>query len=182
MDTPDYTNEEWRAIEEAPDYAVSNFGRVKNIEGRFLTCGANGRGYPNVRLRINGIGKTFYVHRLVAFAFLGKPPTPNHKHVAHGDGTRDNNAVSNLRWATASENYQDRLEHDTHHLGERNHRAKLTDEQSLEIKHSTERGDVLARRYGVSDGTISRIRGRRRAPNKRKKLSHASQPPAISAL
>lgn len=43
------------------------------------------------------------VHRIVAFAFLGKPPTPQHI-VDHKDTNRQNNRPENLRWLTKLEN------------------------------------------------------------------------------
>lgn len=43
------------------------------------------------------------VHRIVAFAFLGEPPTPQHV-VDHIDTNRQNNRPENLRWLTRLEN------------------------------------------------------------------------------
>lgn len=43
------------------------------------------------------------VHRIVAFAFLGQPPTPDHV-VDHIDTNRRNNRPENLRWVTKLEN------------------------------------------------------------------------------
>lgn len=43
------------------------------------------------------------VHRIVAFAFLGEPPTPQHV-VDHIDTNRRNNRPQNLRWLTRLEN------------------------------------------------------------------------------
>lgn len=43
------------------------------------------------------------VHRIVAFAFLGEPPTPQHV-VDHIDTNRRNNRPENLRWLTKLEN------------------------------------------------------------------------------
>lgn len=43
------------------------------------------------------------VHRIVAFAFIGEPPTPQHV-VDHIDTNRQNNRPENLRWLTKLEN------------------------------------------------------------------------------
>lgn len=67
-------------------------------------------GYPCVRLTVNGKRKKWRVHRIMAELFL--PPRPSLKHqICHIDGTKSNNAVSNLRWGTALENAADREKH-----------------------------------------------------------------------
>lgn len=43
------------------------------------------------------------VHRIVAYAFHGEPPTPEHV-VDHIDTNRRNNRPENLRWVTRLEN------------------------------------------------------------------------------
>lgn len=43
------------------------------------------------------------VHRIVAYAFLGEPPTAQHI-VDHIDTNRQNNRPENLRWLTKLEN------------------------------------------------------------------------------
>ncbi|AXV72811.1 hypothetical protein CJO75_01120 [Ralstonia solanacearum] len=52
------------------------------------------------------------IHRLVALTFLGPPPSRQHE-VAHNDGNRANNIVTNLRWATHAENVADTFRHGT---------------------------------------------------------------------
>lgn len=59
-------------------------------------------GYYVVNLRKNHTGNVCQVHRLVAEAFIENPlglPTVNHK-----DGNKHNNNVTNLEWASYSEN------------------------------------------------------------------------------
>ena len=46
---------------------------------------------------------TFHVHRIVATAFHGEPPTKEHV-VDHIDTNRQNNRPENLRWLTRLEN------------------------------------------------------------------------------
>lgn len=58
------------------------------------------KGY--VKVRINK--KDYFVHRLVAIAFLDNPE--NKETINHIDGNKSNNHVSNLEWSTRSENIQ----------------------------------------------------------------------------
>ena len=107
---PELPGEEWRQMhcpmsrEEVPGRMVSSHGRVMLRSGRVH------KGY----LRKDGYFTTWYtaasrrgeklVHRLVAHAFLGPPPSAQHSHVNHKDGDKQNNAISNLEYVTPAEN------------------------------------------------------------------------------
>jgi hypothetical protein len=54
-------------------------------------------------LRINGLGKTFKVARLVCEAFHGPPPVERAV-VMHLDDDPGNNRPENLKWGTQKEN------------------------------------------------------------------------------
>ncbi len=94
--------EEWKVIENATNYEVSNYGQVKNKNtNRILKQTLNG-GYFAIGLRINNKTTTAFIHRLVAIRFLVCPDETfvvNHK-----DGCKTNNNVDNLEWVSQSEN------------------------------------------------------------------------------
>ena len=56
------------------DYAVSKSGEVFSLKSKkILKQMDNGHGYKNVCVCIGGKPKKYYVHRLVAMAYLRKP-------------------------------------------------------------------------------------------------------------
>ena len=99
--------EVFRSIENYDNYAVSSFGRVKNVRTGIILKARNDKdGYLRINLYDDGVMKTFTVHRLVACAFINNP---NDKEcVDHIDNNRTNNHISNLRFATANENQHNR--------------------------------------------------------------------------
>ena len=56
--------------------------------------------YYQVQLQRGGTLRWYYVHRLMAFSWLGAPPHPLRRIVDHKDGNSQNNKVENLRWVT----------------------------------------------------------------------------------
>lgn len=87
----------FRTIEKYERYGVNELGEVKNLEtGRILKARDNGLGYYQVKLYKKGKGKNFYVHHLVARAFLEKKDGCDV--ITHLDGNPQNNRVENLEW------------------------------------------------------------------------------------
>lgn len=95
--------EEWRIINDFPNYEVSNLGRVRNKKtGYLLKPLLNNDDYLYVDLyKIPQKPVHNRIHRLVADAFLG--PSPDLV-VNHKDGDKHNNVLSNIEWVTAKEN------------------------------------------------------------------------------
>ena len=85
-------------------YLVSNYGRVKIINGKILNQSYDSKGYLKVSLYKNKIRKCIKVHRLVALTFIENPD--NKSQVNHKDGNKENNNVSNLEWTTCKENIE----------------------------------------------------------------------------
>lgn len=119
------STEEWRPVAgwEAL-YEVSDRGRVRSLPrsvvgggqggvavrgGRTLALVGDAKGYQFVSLS-NGGRRRASVHGLVAAAFLGRRPTPDHE-VRHLDGDPSNNALANLAYGTGAENWEDRRRH-----------------------------------------------------------------------
>lgn len=95
--------ENWRDVDDFPNYLVSDDGRVKNrTTGRVLKACNDTYGYPQVILSNNGHKKSHRVHRLVTKAFLDN--YDDSLEVNHRNGVKTDNFVTNLEWATASEN------------------------------------------------------------------------------
>lgn len=98
--------EEWRFVPAYEGlYMVSNKGRVINCRtGKILKPGKDKDGYLQVHIFKDGKSKRFYVHRLVALAFIPNPenlPCVNHK-----DENKQNNCVENLEWCTNKYNLE----------------------------------------------------------------------------
>lgn len=99
--------EEWRKVEEFPNYSVSNMGNVRNDEtGRILKPGVYSNGYLRVNLCKNKKATTQKVHRLVAVAFCEQPEECNEVH--HIDQHKTNNHYLNLRWVTHGQNMRNK--------------------------------------------------------------------------
>jgi|TARA_Y200000002_G_scaffold364632_1_gene353822 hypothetical protein len=108
-------SKEWVPVHTLPgfecciEYYVNASGDIKSTKGtieRILKQKIAKTGYPVVNLT-QRVGRkkilTIPVHTLVAFAFLGLPPTPYGKRkgcsvVRHIDGNKKNNKVENLMW------------------------------------------------------------------------------------
>lgn len=109
-------NEIWKSVVGYEgNYEVSNFGNVKSVD-RYVTGINNGSyffkakrlkpaksrdGYMQVGLSLNSKSCSYTVHSLVAKSFIPNPE--NKATVNHKDGNKLNNNVSNLEWATKSE-------------------------------------------------------------------------------
>lgn len=80
-------------------YMVSNFGRVKSLKRNIILKERLAKeGYVRVVLYKHSKGKSYYIHRLVAQAFLENPN--NYRCVNHKDENKRNNHADNLEYCT----------------------------------------------------------------------------------
>lgn len=85
-------------------YQVSNTGRVRSLnynrtgKTKVLKQNTNKLGYKSVFLCKDGKFKRYYIHRLVALAFILNPN--NYPIINHKDENPSNNYYKNLEWCT----------------------------------------------------------------------------------
>jgi len=147
----------WKQIKNYEDlYWISDDGRVKSRRG-LRRLQTDKYGYKKVILSKNGKKKNHLVHRLIAEAFIENPFSKSE--VNHKDGVKTNNLVENLEWATFEENRTHSLKIKIHKWpsGENNPRAKLTEENVIEIRASDLSVKALAELYGVARTTVYAI-------------------------
>ena len=150
-------------------YDISSHGRVRShnrkiIElngkerfhaGRILTNKKVGK-YLAVSLFADSKSSRFYVHRLVALAFLENPD--NKSFVNHINFNTHDNRVANLEWVTAKENSNHaglagRLGPKSPRRGAESHCSKFTEEDVKFLRNTWRPGQsiqLLANQYKVT--------------------------------
>ena len=124
-------------------------------------CGGRKRGseYLAIVLCKNGKVKTKYIHRLVAEHYILNKY--NKKTVNHKDGNRLNNNVSNLEWATGSEQNLHAQKLGLKATGEKCSFAKLKNKDVRKIRKSKKKLEELSKQFSVCIATISMVRNRK---------------------
>jgi hypothetical protein len=154
-----YLTEQWRDIPGYKGlYQVSDMGRVRSLSrwkrsrggGRYWMVGrvlqlSKSQDYPQVQLCRGGKIQRAAIARLVLLAFVGPCP-PEHQVCHYPDQNTKNNKLANLRWGTAKENADDRIQHGTHPAGENNPRSKLTEVAVKEMRLLYSSGNCDAKR------------------------------------
>lgn len=108
--------EVYNTIAEIDGYSISNLGNVySNKKNKHLKKQTNYKGYHFIGLMVNGKNKKYYVHRLVAMAFI--PNTEKKPQVNHKNGIKTDNTIDNLEWMTNIENKQHAVKNKLTNLG-----------------------------------------------------------------
>lgn len=137
-------DEIWRDIKGYEGlYQVSNLGNVRRvlIHGfKAMKPTDNGHGYMIVGLSINRCKKNYYIHRLVAEAFLIK--TIGKNYVNHIDFNTSNNEASNLEWCTQKEN----VYYSKHHMKKQHSSQTKTGERHITYREENKRFRVCIKK------------------------------------
>lgn len=119
-----------KEIEGYNNYMISNDGQIYSISRKILIKPlTEDLGYKRVLLQKNSKGAKFYIHRLVAIAYIPNPE--NYDLVNHKDSNKHNNTVENLEWCSASMNMK--------------HNAKVKNQGRRVIQYNEETGKEIAR-------------------------------------
>ena len=165
--------EQWKDIDGYNGkYQVSNFGEVRSFspwsKGRTLKGGkTKGNPQPYRWVALVGKGrsdiKTFYIHKLVAKAFLPNPN--NYDEVNHKDGNTLNNHVDNLEWCTHKQNMEHASKTGVMSRGQNNWKGK-NNPKSKAVLQLTKDGEFvkewgsvneIMRETGIPASTIFRV-------------------------
>lgn len=170
-------NEIWKPIESIDDYSISSIGRVKRnflvitqnnqhgsfkreLPERILKNSKDKYGYHRVVIKRKG----YFLHRLVAIAFISNPE--NKLEINHINGIKVDNRVNNLEWATHKENMRHALENklNANHRGINNKYYQSTimsEDEVIEAKKIYNNDNTsfkkLSEKYNVSKSTIMRV-------------------------
>jgi len=155
--------EEWRPVLRGV-YEISSLGRFRRAKpgrrtyaGKILKPMMTKIGYFYVGPTIGGKNVPFYVHALVARAFLGPR---RGREVNHLDGVKSNNRFTNLEYATHKRNMRHARSLGLTPVGSRCNRGHLTEADVSRMREEWDRGvrnRDLVRRFRVSPACVSQI-------------------------
>lgn len=160
-------NEQWKQC--LPGYEVSDHGRVRRSDtgrrtwaGRILKSQVQVIGYESVRPTVDGKNKHFYIHDLVASAFIGKKPEG--ASVNHKNGVKRDNRPENLEYVSHAENMRHAAESGLIVRGEDHPAHKMTEAGVRQLRDDRKAGlsySRIAKKHGLSIATAYQIAQRK---------------------
>ena len=135
------------------NYTISEDGTVRNDStGRPLKASVTPKGYKRIVLRKTGDRTThcFFIHRLVADAFLEKG---DNTEVNHINGDKADNRVENLEWCTREQNEQHAIKTGLKGRKFTPNMVRMIRELSLAGMAQT----LIAKLIGSNSGEVNRI-------------------------
>ena len=144
-----------------PIYKIDENGNIYSLYKKAILKPRKDKdGYLKIGLKSENGKRYVRIATLVAYNFIGEPPKDiDDPTIDHIDGNIVNNHYSNLRWLSRSENSSGRKIKLT---GELNHRAKLKNNEVIEICDLLKQNKLslsqIGKKYGVHKSTISNIK------------------------
>lgn len=165
-------NERWvkvpaKAKTKKRDYLFSDYGRLKSVEKltgteKLLRGSLMKQGFMQLNLKLEGeVRQGFYVHKLVADAFIKKQK--GRDFVFHIDGNKLNNFWKNLKRANRKEMTQHQVEMGVylHKNRKMPSHAKMNETKVKLLKKRLREGKtkrkVLAKSFGITETQVRRI-------------------------
>jgi len=153
----------WAIIDGFPNYKISTDSEVVFIpKNRPVSISVHKHGHRVVRLWNNNKTKLCKIYRLKAIAFIPNPE--NKREVNHLDGDRMNEELSNLEWATPSENmkhaYNNGLSKGTFQKGSKHIFRKVSLEDIIQIREIRNGGSSLKEigsKFNITPDHVCRI-------------------------
>jgi transposase len=142
-------------------YEASNDGQIRSFHDKKIKKQSlsSNKKYFRVTVTKNKVSKQITVHRLIAWAFLGKQE--HGVEVRHINGNSHDNYISNLKYGSRSDNMQDAIRQNTFSMGEIHHSAKLTKQDVIEIYLNPDDYRKIASMYNIHPFTVHKIKRRK---------------------
>lgn len=140
-------------------YIIYEDGKIMGRKGKYLRPWIGRGGYLKVCLKYNGKARWVYVHRLMCETYLDNPLKK--KEINHIDGNKMNNVLSNLEWATRSENglhaFRNKLNDAPKGENSGNHKLTYADVLNMRSMKGIKKGVELSKEYGISKTHVCNI-------------------------
>ncbi|MDA3893579.1 MAG: helix-turn-helix domain-containing protein [Salinivirgaceae bacterium] len=131
----------------------------KVVNQHLIRTSKNSKGYKAVSIQ----GKSFYVHRIVAEAFVFNKRPIASKYVLHMNNDISNNHYSNLSWGTSKELYAKNSKLREADGEKYRGSSSISYDEAVKIAKRLDNGEFakdICSEYGVSEMSIARIRKR----------------------